>query len=143
VNRPAQLHFRTIAYTPTPLFRRHALAAALLAWSAATAFRAVSAADAARDVPVTVEHPTAVVLHVGDTLHVLRPPGRQIWRVVYSARVLRSRDTAERRHRPGADGWRFDAVAAGVTEIVFTGHPGERRSAGPNVQRFILRVTVR
>ena len=82
----------------------------------------------------------AVTLSVGDRFFVPRPAERDAWHVDYSADVLTLlplTDNDDTKY-PGIEGWRFQAVARGETEVVF-----ELRSAsGPAPPRFVLAVFV-
>lgn len=99
----------------------------------------------ANDVVVTPQGQT-VELRVGQTLAVRRPADVPDWQVDFADDVLKALQTAEQTRSPGPDGWRFEAVKAGETDVVFTGKrraDPSRPSGPPNMPSFRLTVRVR
>lgn len=85
----------------------------------------------------------AVSLH--DVLLVAPPARYDEWRVhPLGDSVVRCLTAGDRVRRPGAAGWRIEAIGRGTTAVTFVPFvlSGETASA-PNEPRFILRVTVR
>lgn len=73
----------------------------------------------ASDVAVTLNGQT-VELRVGQTIAVRRPTDASDWQVDYATEVLKGLTPPARMRTPGPDGWRFEAVAAGETDLVAT-----------------------
>jgi len=88
-----------------------------------------------------------VTVSVGETIRVPPPAAYETWTVHPSTGVVRALDSSERQRRPGADGWRFEAVQAGASEIAFVPFVGvsddRAGAAAPSQPRFTLTVTVR
>jgi hypothetical protein len=77
---------------------------------------------------------------------IVPPPARyDEWRVqIGSDAIVRLLTAADRVRRPGADGWRLEAVARGETTVAFVPFvPFGKESSTPNEPRFTLRVMVR
>jgi hypothetical protein len=77
---------------------------------------------------------------------IVPPPARyDEWRVqIASDAIVRLLTSGDRVRRPGADGWRLEAVDRGHTTVTFIPFvPLGKESSAPNEPHFTLRVTVR
>jgi len=63
---------------------------------------------------------------------------------IASDAIIRLLTSGDRVRRPGADGWRLEAVDRGHTTVTFIPFvPLGKESSAPNEPHFTLRVTVR
>jgi hypothetical protein len=75
-----------------------------------------------------------VSVRLGDVLIVRPPMTADEWQVRFDDKFLEYQGTPESRRRPAAEGWKFNAIAAGDTSLTVT--PIVRR--GPNPPRFTV-----
>ncbi|MBI3160870.1 MAG: hypothetical protein HYZ23_00090, partial [Chloroflexi bacterium] len=61
-----------------------------------------------------------VTLAAGDVFVVSLPPGYSIWTVNFAGEIIQPLTPAEKMSEPGPQGWLFQAVAAGQTDIRLT-----------------------
>jgi hypothetical protein len=61
-----------------------------------------------------------VTVQVRQTLRVARPADFSDWQVDYSSDVLKALTPPDQMRSPGPDGWRFQAIARGETDLVVT-----------------------
>jgi hypothetical protein len=106
---------------------------------------AVSTHDVREIVVKGADWANGVTASVHDFVIVTPPAHYDEWRVrVANGDVVRLVTTGDRIRRPGAAGWRFEAVGHGQTNVEFVAivSSGEKSSV-PNEPHFTLRVTVR
>lgn len=122
------------------------LAVAVLACSSAAApAPAGPKAAAASDVVVTgPDWAQGVRVSLHDTLAVPPPANYEEWRVhAADDAVVRLLTPEDHVRRPGAEGWRFEAVGRGQTVVTFIPIvPAGDRGDRPNEPHFTLKVTV-
>ncbi len=120
----------------------------VVAAGAGCARTAASPPDAAPaagdDVVVTQEHwSNGLRVSVGDTFRVPRPIDHEEWDVGYAREIVRMLTPADRVRRPGPEGWRFEAVARGSTDVTVVGVVRPGTGGQPNVPKLVLQVVVR
>lgn len=94
-------------------------AIALAAFAACTAQSTVATAGQSDDIVVRAQG-QQIALRLHQTIRVVRPADFADWQVDYAADVLKALDAAQQVRSPGADGWRFEAIGRGETDIVVT-----------------------
>ncbi len=82
----------------------------------------VTASDTRNQSDDVVVRPSGqiVTLRQHQTLRIVRPADFAEWQVDYASDVLKPLASAEDMRSPGPDGWRFEAIGAGETEVVAT-----------------------
>jgi hypothetical protein len=96
----------------------------------------------ADDVVVTEEHwSRGLTVPVGQTFRIPRPLDVEQWAVSYARNVVRMLTPADRAARPGPEGWRFEAMRQGSTDITMSGAPDDG-ARQPNVPKLVLQVRV-
>ncbi len=101
-----------------------------------------ASAPAAADVTITPDRfGQTIVVTVGQTIAFPRPGDWDKWQVDYSSDYLELVSPSDP-SRPGADGWRFRAKAAGESELAVT--PAASRGGGPAAPpRFAVTIQAR
>ncbi len=93
------------------------------------------------DTLVVRPHGQRVVVHLHQILRVVRPAEFADWQVDYAEDIVKPLDSAQQMRSPDADGWRFEAIGRGETDIVVT-PIATSAPHGPAPPRFSLTVRV-